>query len=186
MAKSGHKANRKTHMTTKQATRWPRLLFGGALLAAAALAQAQYVWLDDKGLRQYSDRPPPPAVPAKRILKAPGAALQEAAGGEAAAAASTPAAGAQAPKAEPTTAERNADFRKRKADEAEKEQKAAEAAKRQADIDSNCAGLRQSKQTLESGRRIGTTDKAGQPGYMGDEERAQQSKKVQRALADCK
>jgi hypothetical protein len=39
-------------MKTKQAPRWPRLLLGGALLAAAALAQAQYVWLDDKGLRQ--------------------------------------------------------------------------------------------------------------------------------------
>jgi hypothetical protein len=172
-------------MKTKQAPRWPRLLLGGALLAAAALAQAQYVWLDDKGLRQYSDRPPPPSVPAKRILKAPGAALQEAAGAEAAASAFASAA-APAPKAQPTTAERNADFRKRKTDEAEKEQKSADAAKRQADIDSNCANLRQSKQMLESGRRIGTTEKSGEPGYMGDEERAQQSKKVRIALADCK
>jgi hypothetical protein len=173
-------------MNTKQAPRWPRLLLGGALLAAAALAQAQYVWLDDKGLRQYSDRPPPPSVPAKRILKAPGAALQDVAGAEAAAAASAGAAAAPAPKAPPTTAERNADFRKRKAAEADKEQKSAEAAKRQADIDGNCASLRQNKQMLESGRRIGTTDKAGEPGYMGDEERAQQSKKVKVALADCK
>jgi hypothetical protein len=125
-------------------------------------------------------------VPAKRILKAPGAALQEAADAEAAASASASAAAAPAPKAQPTTAERNADFRKRKADEAEKEQKSADAAKRQADIDSNCANLRQSKQMLESGRRIGTTEKSGEPGYMGDEERAQQSKKVKIALADCK
>ena len=47
-----------------------------AALAAAPQARAQYVWIDDKGLKQLSDRPPPPNVPAKRILKAPPSARQ--------------------------------------------------------------------------------------------------------------
>ncbi|MDC8760351.1 DUF4124 domain-containing protein [Janthinobacterium fluminis] len=170
-------------MNSKPTSAWPRLLLAGALLAAAALAQAQYVWLDDKGLRQYSDRPPPPSVPAKRILKAPGAAQPDAAGAQAPADVD---AAPPATKAAPTTAERNADFRKRKTEAAEQEQKAADAARRQADIDSNCASLRQNKQMLDSGRRIGVTDKAGQPGYMSDDERARQTKQVQRSLADCK
>ncbi len=177
-------------MKTRQAFGWRRLLLGGALLAAATLAQAQFVWIDDKGLRQYSDRPPPPSVPLARILKGPGLAAQKAAATAAAApaTASAAAAPASAPaaKAEPTTAQRNADFRKRQADAATEEQKAADASKRQSDIDKHCKELRQSKKILESGRRIGTTDKAGEPGYMDDAERAAQLQKAQRALADCK
>lgn len=180
-------------MKTRQAFGWRRLLLGGALLAAAALAQAQFAWIDDKGLRQYSDRPPPPSVPLSRILKGPGLAAQKAAAAAAAAsapagagAASAPAPAPKAePKAEPTTAERDADFRKRRADAATKEQKAADASRRQADIEQYCTTLRQNKQVLESGGRIGTTDKAGEPGYMDDAERAAQLKKVQRAMADC-
>ena len=174
-------------MKRTEVSGWSRRWLGGALLAAAGLAQAQYVWLDDKGLKQYSDRPPPITVPYKRILKAPGAALAvetSAANPEAGVAGAAPPA---PPKAPPTLAERNADFRKRKSEEAEREQKAAQAAQRQADIDNRCDSLRKSAQMLASGRRIGTTDKSGEQGYMGDEERAQQSKKVQRSLAaDCK
>lgn len=173
-------------MKTRQAFGWRRLLLGGALLAAAALAQAQFAWIDDKGLRQYSDRPPPPSVPLARILKGPGLAAQKAAATAEAASATASAATAPAAKAEPTTAQRNADFRKRQADAATEEQKAADASKRQGDIDKHCKELRQSKQVLESGRRIGITDKAGEPGYMADAERAAQLQKVQRALADCK
>lgn len=43
-----------------------------ALLFAAGLAQAQFVWVDPKGVRHYSDQPPPPGTPPARILKAPG------------------------------------------------------------------------------------------------------------------
>lgn len=48
-----------------------RLLAATALMAFASMAQAQYMWIDDKGLKQFSDRPPPPSVPLKHILKAP-------------------------------------------------------------------------------------------------------------------
>ncbi|WP_317202370.1 DUF4124 domain-containing protein [Janthinobacterium sp.] len=162
-------------MKSRQTIRWPRLLLGGALLLGAALAQAQYVWLDEKGLRQYSDRPPAPSVPAKRILKMPGGLPP---GGDAAPEAA-PAAAA------PTTAERNADYNKRRAAAAEKEQKAGDAARRQANAEGHCDSLRKSKLQLESGRRIGVTDKSGEAGYMDDGERARQLGDVRRALAEC-
>jgi hypothetical protein len=52
--------------------RWLRLLCAGALALTSLLAHAQYSWLDDKGTRVFSDRPPPPGTPPSRILKAPG------------------------------------------------------------------------------------------------------------------
>ncbi|HEU4850995.1 MAG TPA: DUF4124 domain-containing protein, partial [Telluria sp.] len=48
-----------------------KTILGAALLLATASAAAQYVWVDAKGARTYSDRPPPPEVPANKILKAP-------------------------------------------------------------------------------------------------------------------
>ncbi|BBB67028.1 hypothetical protein UNDYM_2775 [Undibacterium sp. YM2] len=43
-------------------------------LAFCAVAHAQYVWIDDKGNKQFSDLPPPKSVPKDKILKAPGGA----------------------------------------------------------------------------------------------------------------
>lgn len=171
----------------KNGRTWPRLALSGALLLAAALAQAQYVWVDDKGLKQFSDRPPPLSVPASRILKAPGAAPVQAAeiAPAADASAAEPAKAAPA-KAAPTLAERNAEFRKRKDEEAEKARKSAEEEHRKAAKDSHCDASRKSKLMLESGARIGTVEKNGERGYLSDEQRARQLQDTQRALANCK
>lgn len=54
--------------------------FGLSLLAAAGIAalpgiaQAQWQWRDEAGRKVYSDTPPPPGVPARSILSAPGRA----------------------------------------------------------------------------------------------------------------
>ena len=166
---------------------WPRLALSGALLLTAALAQAQYVWIDNKGLKQFSDRPPPLSVPANRILKAPGAApVQAAETAPAADDATAPPAIAAPAKAAPTTAERNADFRKRKDEEAEKARKTEEDARRKLAQDSHCEANRKSKLMLESGARIGTVEKNGERGYLSDDQRARQLQDAQRALADCK
>jgi hypothetical protein len=170
---------------------WSRLALSGALLAAAALAQAQYAWIDDKGLKQYSDRPPPPSVPANRILKGLGAGLGAAPvqatdiappvdGSPAAPAKAAPA------KAAPTIAERNAEFRKRKDEEAEKARKAEEDERRKSANDSHCDANRKHKLMLESGARISTVEKSGERGYLSDEQRARQLQDAQRALANCK
>lgn len=156
-------------------------LLTALLLAAAPLAMAQYMWLDDKGIKQLSDRPPPPDVPEKRILKAPGKPLFNPYAAEPEAAADTPAA-----KPAPTLAERNADFNKRKADAAEAARQAAANAQRKADEAANCNAARQNQRALDQGLRLSTYDKNGERGYMNDEQREELRKNTQKVLADCK
>lgn len=164
-----------------------RLLAGALLLAAAPLTLAQYVWIDDKGVKQLSDRPPPPNVPDKRILKAPGKPLfnpnaaPEAEGPPPAADSAEPAA-----KRPPTLAERNADFNKRKAEAAAAEKKAGEEARRQASAAANCDAARKNQLAVDQGIRISTFDKNGERGVMSDEQREDLRKKSQKVLADCK
>ena len=164
-------------------------LSGALLLAASSLAIAQYMWIDDKGVKQLSDRPPPPSVPEQRILKAPGKARFNP-NAPAAAEAEPPAADAtpDAPTAKrpPTLAERNADFNKRKADAAAADKKAADEARQKADIAANCDAARKNQQALADGLRMSNYDKNGERGIMGDEERAEMAKKNQKVLAGCK
>ena len=177
------------------------------LLATSQIAIAQFVWLDNNGVRQYSDRPPPTSIPRKRILKSPAETAPLAVSESAAktlpenaiavpatatpnptGAAGTVGAAAVPPKnnAPLTTAERNADFMKRKMDEAAKEKKAAETAKLAADKKANCARARSYSRGLEDGGRIATVDKNGERTYMSDEQRAEEIRHAQTALAGCR
>lgn len=156
-------------------TRFPAL--GAALyaLCLSSAAFAQYVWLDEKGTKQYSDMPPPPIVPSSRILKQPAGSptpVQDSA--------------ATTPKSELTAAERNADFRKRKAEQAEKEKKAADDAKAAEEKAKNCERARDFQRSLESGERIARTDKNGERSFLTDEQRAQELREAKRVLADCR
>lgn len=157
-------------------------LLAALLLVACPLALAQYVWLDDKGIKQFSDRPPPPSVPEKRILKAPGKPQFN----PNAPAEAEPAADASAAKPAPTLAERNADFNKRKSEAAEAEKQAAANARRKADEAANCDAARQNQQALDQGLRLSTYDKNGERGYMNDQQREELRKNTQKVLADCK
>ncbi|HYD60055.1 MAG TPA: DUF4124 domain-containing protein [Noviherbaspirillum sp.] len=157
-----------------------------AAAAAAAVfipfsASAQYVWIDEKGTKQFSDMPPPASVPSNRILKQPGGTPALKASQEASE--EKPSAPARA---EPTIAERNADFRKRKAEQAEKEKKAAEEAAHVADKAKNCDRAREYQRTLDSGERIARLDKNGERAYLSDEQRLQESRDNRRVLDDCK
>ncbi|MBC7859873.1 MAG: DUF4124 domain-containing protein [Burkholderiaceae bacterium] len=161
-------------MKRNHKTPWAGRIAGLALLACAAAAHAQYVWIDDKGLKHFSDRPPPPSVPIKRILKAPNLTLM------------IDSPGAAAAEAAPTTAERNADFNKRKGEQAEQARKAGEEAQRQRDLAANCEANRKHKAQLESGARISTFEANGEQGFLSDEARARQLAAAQRALSACK
>jgi hypothetical protein len=172
------------------------VLWTALLAAAAPAAFGQYLWIDDKGVKQLSDRPPPPSVPVKRILKAPGKPLfnpnaetpQSDAGARDATGASVDGAvqgtqpGAKAP---PTLAERNADFNQRRADRAADAKKAAAEAEQKAAVAANCDAARQNQRTLDQGIRIGTVDQNGERGVMNDLERAEFGKKNQKVLAGC-
>jgi hypothetical protein len=162
-----------------------RLVAGGALLLFASLAQAQYVWVDEKGIKQFSDRPPPPSVPDKNILKAPGQAPVTLVPIAAATDAAPKAAPAPDPKAPPTVAERNADYKKRAGEQAERDKKAAGEAAHKAAQAENCVNARKYQAQLASGDRIGTTEKNGERGYMDDAERARQTARTNKIVADC-
>lgn len=175
-----------------------RLAGGALLLSCCALAQAQYMWIDAKGVKQVSDRPPPPSVPYKDILRAPigqysaknmppsktaaGAAAPVAENAvPAPVAASTP-----APKAAPTLAEREADYIKRQKEKAEKDKKEAdETAKRTAQAE-YCLKVASNKAALDAGMRLATADKSGERVVMDDAQRAAETKKASEALAGCK
>ncbi len=171
---------------------WHRLSLAALLLLWAGLSQAQYMWIDEKGVKQFSDRPPPPNTPLNKILKSPApivpvfevppdpASGQAGAGAKAGAAAND-----KAPKGPPSLAERDADYRKRVADQAEKTAKAQEEERVRAANAANCAAARQQKQTLDSGARIGITESNGERGIMDEQQRAQEQQKVDRVLADC-
>lgn len=165
-----------------------------AILAATlcfgmvSLAQAQYVWLDEKGVKQFSDQPPPPNVPKSRILKGPGAkaavkADTDDTGTATSAAASNTTSAASAPL---SIAERNAEFTKRRQEQAEKDKKLADEAARNLAKRKNCEHAKEFQRTLDSGTRIGQFDAAGNQGVMSDEQRAQASRENKQVLADCK
>jgi hypothetical protein len=159
------------------------------LLSFASLACAQYVWLDNKGVKQYSDMPPPASVPQKQILKQPGrsySASQTSSDNNDADSASKSATSPDKSSAPMTTAEKNADFQKRKAKQAEQEAKAAEEAKNAAAKSKNCENARNYYRSLTSGARIATTDANGERVYLGDDQRAKETQDAQNILNDCK
>jgi hypothetical protein len=161
---------------------WPRLLCAGALALTSLLAHAQYSWVDEKGMRVYSDRPPPAGTPAARILKTlrglePAAAAANQEGPAAAKSAAKPAAPPS-----PTLAERDADFRKRIAERDKEEQE--EAKRRSAQL-ADCSAARYAQQQLTTARRLTRNDGQGNPQAMSDEDRAREMARVQGRLANC-
>jgi hypothetical protein len=177
--------HRKTSLLIFSFTAFGLALFGNA--------HAQYVWLDEKGVKQFSDQPPPPNVPKNRILKAPNSkpAASPVADGADTTPAETPplssnTSAASASSGPPTLAERNAEFAKRKKDQADKEKKAAEESAIQEIKKKNCIAARENQRALESGVRITQVGKNGEREFMNDEQRAKAAQENKRGLEECK
>lgn len=160
-----------------------RLALAAALLILSSQALAQYLWIDEKGIKQLSDRPPPPNIPDKNILKAPGKPLFN----PNAPAPDEPPADAADAKAKPppTLGEHNADFNKRRAEAALAARKSTDEARHKAEERSNCEAARNNQRALDEGLRMITYDKDGQRVDMGDAERAELAKKTRQALSNC-
>jgi hypothetical protein len=161
-----------------------RLLAAGALMAFASLTQAQYMWIDEKGLKQFSDRAPPPSIPLKHILKAP-RGVPSAADAPADQPAHALAQDGVKPQA-PSLADRNADYRKRAKEKEEREQKDQAAEENKTAKAQNCVRARSAKYSLESGRRVSTYDKDGERSFMTDEQRTAEAARADQVLAACK
>ena len=151
-----------------------------AVCALAGAAGAQYVWVDSNGVRQYSDMPPPASVPAARILKTPNQPAQQ----EPASSATGDGAAVEK-KAPPTLAERNADFIKRRNEQAEQDKKTAEQTKLAERKAQDCERARQYQRSLESGVRMASTDKNGERVFLDDDARAREQRATREALKDC-
>ncbi len=155
------------------------LVLVGLLASSAALAQAKYVWIDEHGVKQFSDTPPPGSIPEKNIIKQPrrtGAPSTS----------DTPAAGSGTDdtKPAPSLSDREADYNKRHAEQAAKDKKAAEQASKDESKSSNCASAKKYLDSLNSGVRMRTTDKDGQPVVMDDDQHAKETERAQQAVTD--
>ncbi|MCC6071026.1 DUF4124 domain-containing protein [Massilia sp. GCM10020059] len=162
-----------------------RLVAAATLMFVAGLAQAQYVWIDAKGIKQFSDRSPPSSVPDKNILKAPGRPVLTIAPGDQEQPAPVSVADA-AKKALPTMAERNVEFNKRASDKAAADKKSAAEGQAKAARAEQCAAARDYKMQLDSGIRIGTVTPNGERAFMSDAERAVANAKTNKVLAACR
>jgi len=160
----------------------------GALLLASTVVHAQYAWIDERGVRHFSDQPPPTSTPASKILKAPRGAQPATEAVPAAPVAGTPApaampaAPASPAKAAQSLAEREADYQKRRAQAQEDEKKAAVAKKQADDRRANCAAALRDKTQLASGRRLRTQQNI----VMTEADKAREQANVERVLNDCK
>jgi len=168
--------------------RWMQAIGIGTLVLAQLapqLAHAQYSWIDDKGTRVFSDRPPPPGTPAARILKGPRPAAVAALPLDAAVTAK-PASPAPSAAAKPTLAEQDTAFRARQDKREEDARKAQDASAQKADKDERCATARQQEQLVNSGTRMQGVDAKGERYFLSDEERAKRLETARRALQDCR
>ena len=161
-----------------------RLIAACTLVLGSAAAHAQYSWIDAKGVRHFSDRPPPPSIPPHKILKAPGRAALPAY-----AAPAEPAAAADAPapaKGPRTLAQREEEYLVRNKLREEQEKKNLAEARRRRDLAEHCRDAQEMRAQVESGVRIAKFDAKGERSFMTDEERAAQLARVNRALAQCR
>lgn len=162
-------------------------LFAIAALLIASSCQAQYVWLDEKGNKQFSDLPPPANISKEKILKAPAKSMATMSSTMTPSEATTNAGAANEQLKKPvTTASKNEDYNKRKAEQEEKDKKYLAEQQASAEKTKNCERARSYQKTIESGQRISATDANGEKNILNDAQRAQELKETQRILNDCK
>lgn len=152
-----------------------KVFAAGTLFLMMSVAQAQYAWIDDKGVKQFSDRAPPATVPLNKILKSP-RPMKNMAGED-----QTPAAPVAPAKPALSVAEREADYRKRAADKAAQQKEASDKAGVAAQRTAACNQARAAKDQLSEGRRLRAADGS----FLDDEQRAAQTERANATLQEC-
>lgn len=147
-----------------------------ALVMVSGSALAQWAWKDAKGTTVYSDQAPPADIKPSQIIRRPGAWLD------------TDPAPAKPASAEGSTtktpAQMDAEFRKRQADKAEAQQKAAEKERADRNTAEQCARARAGLQVLQDGMRVRSTTTGG---VMDDDERASEIERLRKSISEsCK
>lgn len=150
---------------------------------------AQYVWLNEKGSKQYSDQPPPKNVPRDKIIKAPGSqtrVIETASSTESAA--NQNAAKSEIDKLQKpaTLASKNEDFNKRKIAKEDAEKKAEADKKEAQDKEKNCARARAYQQSIEAGMVISSRDQNGERVILDEGQRARELADAKKVTSECK
>ncbi len=164
----------------------------GVLLLSTPAA-AQWMWRGADGRVNASDRPPPPGVPDKNILRrpAPEARKPPPPAAPAADAASAPGAAtagpARAASAPPTALEREALARKQAAEKDKADKAKADEDRLAAQRASNCRNARSAVASLESGIRVVRTNEKGEREVLDDRSRADELRRAREAVSsDCR
>ena len=165
-----------------------------ALCLACAGAQAQWQWLDKDGRRVFSDRAPPPEVPAKDVMQQPGGMSRSAGASAAAASASDPSSASGAAQGAPEasapklgTVDKDLVEKKKQAELAAKAKAKAEDERVAKAKQENCERARAGKALMESGVRVSMTNANGQREVLEDAGRAEQQKRIQQSVdANCR
>ena len=178
-------------------SRWTLALLAALLGTTLALpAHAQWKWRDKNGQTQYSDLPPPAAVPEQDILSRPNSARRRnaanaapvaaAAASAGSAAASGVSAAASAPLA-PKTVEPELEAKRKKAEADQAAKVKIEEAKVAAARAENCTRARTQMRTLDSGIRVVRSNEKGEREVLDDKQRADEVKRTNDIIAsDCK
>lgn len=150
-------------------------------------ALAQWQWIDKSGRKVFSDQSPPPDVPARNILKAPGgrmpAAEPEPAAATAAPAAAQPQTGTTL---KVTGRDKELEARKKQAEAAEAEKKKAQEVARAEAKAENCKRAREAKATLDSGIRLSRVNAQGEREILDDNQRSAEGQRLQAIIgSDC-
>lgn len=145
-----------------------RTILFGALLVLSHAAAAQYRWVDANGRVQYGDTPPPGAkITTVRPAGSPGSS-----------------ASSEDPKKAPlTTAEKDAEFRKRQEEGAKQRDKQAQAEKASAEKRENCARAKENMRVLETGR-VSRVDGKGERYFLDDTQIAQETARARQLVQE--
>lgn len=168
-----------------------KLLSVTILLSLSSMtAMAQYVWINEKGVKQFSDKPPPASVPKSKIIKAPNIAnfknqvnhsddsLKSIDNEKV-----TELEKLEKPK---TIANKNEDFNKRKQEKAELEKKAKEEQQIQEENKKQCERARSYQRSLENGMLVSSTNKNGERVILDESQRAKELSDAKKIVSDCK
>lgn len=168
-------------------------LLGAAvwLALAATPASAQWKWRDGNGQINISDLPPPRGIPERDILERPGppgtrpaatAPPASTAAAPADASASPAKPGTEAPRVDPEL-----EARRRAAEQEQAARQRAADAKLAAQRAENCKAARGHLAALESGQRLVRFNEKGEREFLGDDQRAAETKRAREIIAsDCR
>lgn len=172
------------------------LLAAFATLAFSGPAQAQWQWLDDTGRKVFSDRPPPPGVPEKKVLHRPAGAAaptkmasNTAQPGDSAAhpATTTASTTAASDSAKPDSADPELEKKKAEQEAEQARQKQATEQKQAQQRQANCDQARRARGALQTGEMLSHTNSKGERGFMSEETRKQEVARANQIIgSDCR